>query len=153
MLGLIIANTIWILYSILEGLREGFYWHFKSGRKNSSLLKPNYLSLKVDIEIHPLFALQRGLMLLSTFGFMYYTIGLAQGIISSLCLMLIFSFFHNGMYYLVRNKLNKSIYPLRWMDQSTESTAKMTKIMTYKNRTIFMILGVLIEAFICIFYL
>ncbi len=144
MIAMIITNLIWVVYSILEGLREGFYWHFKGGSK------PSITNKNCNFEIHPIFALQRGIVLLVIGGLLYYTIGL-YSIVSVLSMMSIFSFFHNGTYYSTRNKLDSTIYPLKWRDQSTTSTAKMTKIMTYKNRTIFMILGVLTQVFIYIF--
>lgn len=144
MIAMIITNLVWVAYSILEGLREGFYWHFKGGSR------PSLSSKDCKFEIHPVFALQRGIVLLIIGGLLYYTIGL-YSIVSVLSMMLIFSFFHNGTYYSTRNKLDSMIYPLKWKDQSTTSTAKMTKIMTYKNRTLFMILGVIAQVFIYIF--
>lgn len=139
MISLILANILWILYSTLEGLREGFYWHFKSNSRRDC-----------TFEIHPIFALQRGLVLLSIGGFLYYTIGL-YSITSIINMALMFSFFHNGTYYYTRNKLDERLYPLKWKDQSSTSTAKLTKIMTYRNRMIFMALGVISEVFIYIF--
>lgn len=132
-------NIAWILYSMLEGLREGFYWHFKSHSKKDC-----------DFEIHPIFSLQRGVVL-TLIGILLYTFIGWQSIISVLSMMLIFSFFHNGTYYCTRHKLDESLYPKGWSDQSTTSTAKMTKIMTYRNRTIFMILGVLTQVFMFLF--
>ena len=139
MITLILANIIWMMYSMLEGLREGFYWHFKSTSKRDC-----------KFEIHPIFALQRGLDLLIIGGLLYYTIGI-YSLTSIIDMALIFSFFHNGTYYYTRNKLDNNLYQLKWKDQSTTSTAKLTKIMTYRNRTIFMVLGVLLEVFIYIF--
>jgi hypothetical protein len=139
MITLILANIIWMMYSMLEGLREGFYWHFKSTSKRDC-----------KFEIHPIFALQRGLVLLIIGGLLYYTIGI-YSLTSIIDMALIFSFFHNGTYYYTRNKLDNNLYQLKWKDQSTTSTAKLTKIMTYRNRTIFMVLGVLLEVFIYIF--
>ena len=132
-------NIAWILYSMLEGLREGFYWHFKSHSKKDC-----------DFEIHPIFSLQRGVVL-TLIGILLYTFIGWQSIISVLSMMLIFSLFHNGTYYCTRHKLDESLYPKGWSDQSTTSTAKMTKIMTYRNRTIFMILGVLTQVFMFLF--
>lgn len=136
---LIILNVIWVAYSILEGFREGFFWHFKTNSRR-----------ECKFEIHPIFSLQRSFVL-SILGIcLYHTIGI-YSIISILSMMLIFSFFHNGTYYYTRNKLDDKVYPLRWTAQSTTSTAIMTKIMTYRNRTIFMILGVLAQVFTYIF--
>lgn len=136
---LIITNIIWILYSLVEGLREGFYWHFKSNSKR-----------EFKFEIHPIFAFQRSLVLLTIALILAHTIGF-YSLICVAALMLVFSFFHNGSYYYTRNKLDNNVYQLRWKDQSTTSTAKMTKIMTYRNRTLFMLIGLVTEVFIYIF--
>ena len=136
---LLITNILWILYSILEGFREGFYWHYK----NTSKSKDNF-------EIHPFFASQRGIILILIGVILYFNIGW-WSILNVLGMALIFSFFHNGSYYYTRNKLDEKIYPLKWMDQSTTSTAKMTKIMTFRNRTIFMVFGVILQ-FIYLFF-
>lgn len=132
----IFANIIWILYACIDGFKDGFYWHFK----NTSL--KNY-----KFEIHPIFSLQRGIVLLAIGTSLYYTIGI-YSLLSTLSMILMFSFFHNGMYYYIRNKLDSNIYKLKWKDQSITSTAKLTKIMTYENRTIFMIIGTLLQIFI-----
>ena len=140
MLSLIVTNIVWILYSILEGFREGFFWHFKSNSRRDC-----------KFEIHPIFAAQRGIVLSIIGMYLYCNIGLLYSIVSILSMMLIFSFFHNGTYYYTRNKLDDKIYTKRWSDQSSTSTAKLTKIMTYRNRTIFMILGLLSQVFVYLF--
>lgn len=139
MMIVLFINIVWILYSMIEGLREGFYWHFKSHSKKNC-----------DFEIHPIFSLQRAAVL-SLIGILLYSFIGWQSIISVISMMLIFSFFHNGVYYYTRNKLDETLYPKGWSDQSITSTAKMTNIMTYRNRTIFMIIGVLAQVFMLLF--
>tara|TARA_R110000803_G_scaffold199045_1_gene262945 strand:- start:670 stop:930 length:261 start_codon:yes stop_codon:yes gene_type:complete len=63
----------------------------------------------------------------------------------------IFSFFHNGMMYKTRNDLNKRNYPKGWWDQSTNSTAWSTKLMTPLYRSIQLVIGLII--YIITFYL
>jgi hypothetical protein len=140
MLALILTNLIWILYSISEGFKDGFYWFFKVNSKRDC-----------SFEIHPVFAAQRGIVLTIIGSLLCGYIGITYSLYSVICMALIFSFFHNGTYYTTRNKLDDKTYPLKWSDQSTTSTAKLTNIMTYRNRTIFMILGVLSQVFIYIF--
>lgn len=139
MIAILSINIAWILYSMLEGLREGFYWHFKTNSRRDC-----------NFEIHPIFSLQRGVVL-TLIGILLYTFIGWQSIISVVSMMLIFSFFHNGTYYCTRHKLDDRLYVKGWSDQSTTSTAKMTKIMTYRNRTIFMILGMLAQVFMLLF--
>lgn len=136
---IIVINLIWILYSILEGFREGFYWHFKANSRRDC-----------NFEIHPIFSLQRGIVLLLAGWGLFLTMGWIS-VISIISMMLIFSFFHNGTYYKTRNKLDDRLYPNGWSDQSTTSTAKMTKIMTYRNRTVFMIIGIIFQIFMFLF--
>ncbi len=105
MIAMIITNLVWVAYSILEGLREGFYWHFKGGSR------PSLSSKDCKFEIHPVFALQRGLVLLVIGGLLYYTIGL-YAIASVLSMMLIFSFFHNGTY--IVSQYQNNLYIFLW---------------------------------------
>lgn len=107
-----IAFFIWIMYCILEGIREGYYWN----------LYPTY-----KFNIHSIFFIQRGLVL---------------GLLVSLNIpmliagALVFSFLHNGSYYTTRHHLNKANYPKTWWDQSTTSTSWMTKFNSPISRTI-----------------
>lgn len=131
------ALLLWILYSALEGFREGFYWHYKALGDDDN-----------TFEIHPYFAAQRGIVLI--------VIGLAllnclvwwKILLFLVGLSLIFSFIHNGCYYTTRNCLNPKIYKDRWKDQSTTSTAKLTKLMNFRNRTIFFISGLVMMLFL-----
>jgi hypothetical protein len=129
----LITNILWILYSILEGFREGFYWHFKNISKSTN-----------NFEIHPIFASQRGIILILIGSMLAFSIGWFA-ILNTVGMVLIFSFFHNGSYYSTRNRIDSNVYPLKWKSQSISSTAKMTKIMTYRNRTIFMVVGLLLQ--------
>lgn len=133
---LLIVNLLWILYSITEGFREGYYWYFKVNSRISN-----------DYEIHPIFSFQRGLVLIFI-GLILFSFVKWYSILCVISMMLTFSFFHNGMYYRTRNKLDDKIYKLKWKDQSTTSTSKMTNIMTYTNRTVFMIIGILLQLFV-----
>lgn len=137
----ILTNILWILYSVLEGFREGFYWHYKNTSKS-----------EYKFEIHPYFASQRGIILILICTILFFNVGW-WSILNTIGMTLIFSFFHNGSYYYTRNKLDNKIYTLKWMDQSTTSTAKMTKIMTFRNRTIFMIVGVILQFIYLLFRL
>lgn len=136
---------IWILYAILEGKREGIFWHH---RVRSS----DYISFKA-IDRHALFMIQRGLVLIVSGIAAYYiseSIWLALYIFVMNCL--VFSFFHNGMMYRERNEMtrivnpdkpNMWVYRKRWWDQSGSSTAKLTKFMTPTSRTIQAAIGVI----------
>lgn len=112
---------LWCMYACLEGAREGFMFH----------------NINVDNKLgrilHTEFAVQRLtiLVIVISLSFDWWVISLP----------LVFSFFHNGSYYTVRNYLNKDIYKERWFAQSATSTAITTKIFTPVVRTILAIAG------------
>lgn len=137
---LIASNLIFILYALIEGFREGFYWFFKVNSKK-----------KTEFEIHPIFAAQRGMVILLLATNVLLLTDLNSALINILSNALLFSFFHNGIYYTTRNKLDPNIYKLGWREQSTTSTAKMTKFFTYRNRTICAIIGALCTLFTILF--
>ncbi len=129
---LIASNLIFVIYAMIEGFREGFYWFFKGNSRKKS-----------EFEIHPIFAAQRGMVLALLALNVFLLTDITSSLINVLSNALLFSFFHNGVYYLTRNKLDSNIYQLGWRDQSTTSTAKMTNFFNYRNRTICAIIGAL----------
>lgn len=148
-----ICLILWIVYSIIEGKREANFWHH--------LIKSTDYKIFKDKDSHPLFAVQRGLMLVALSLVSYLIL---DSILLALYLFimncLIFSFFHNGSMYLERYKMSqmvspndssKWIYRMGWWDQSTTSTAWSTKFMTPLNRTIQVILGLAGYAIIHLF--
>lgn len=133
----IILYIIWSMYSFLEGFREAFYWDMKS--------KTSYTK---DLDLHPFFALQRGLVIVLMFMLQWNNLGWLNSFLFCVCMSIAFPFIHDGVYYTTRNYLDKKIYPKTWFDQSVTSTAKMTKIFTPTVRTACFIIGT-----ICIFFL
>lgn len=147
--------ALWIGYAVLEGKREANFWHHRVASRDYDYFK--------HIDRHPMFALQRGMVLLMMSIASYYiwdSIWLVgYGFIMN---CLVFSFFHNGMMYLERFKMSKIAYPKveeeekwvytkGWWDQSTTSTALTTRLMTPISRTIQAILGIIGYACIPLF--
>ena len=136
---------IWIGYAVLEGKREANFWHHR-------IRSTDYIAFK-DKDRHPMFAIQRGLVLGSMLlASIYILDNVWLGLYLFLMNALIFSFFHNGMMYLERHNMSKTanptdstkwIYTRGWFDQSTTSTAMTTKLMTPVSRTIQAILGII----------
>lgn len=130
-MALILVTILWIVYSILEGYREAFYFFFET----------EDLQKKVT-DLHPYFACQRIIVGgLSAF----IAVGLSNVLFTLICLVslgLMFTFLHDGMYYAQRNNLNKETYPKRWFDYSTTSTAKLDKFLNPTNRIIMFIVGI-----------
>ena len=129
MTSLLIILT-WFMYCSLEGFREGYYWHYR-----------NLVNDNKKFEIHPIFYIQRGLVLFVMGLFLLTIMSTIQSIFFIFYLMCVFSFIHNGVYYTTRNILDGRVYKLKWVDHSTTSTAIWTKFLTFRNRTIMFIIG------------
>lgn len=130
---LITTLLIWITFATVEGWREALYFHCKAGRTVKT------------IDEHIIFTGLRllvfGLIVMQDISLWYVF----------LCLVLMFPFFHDGMYYTMRNELNGDVYPLRWRDWSTTSTAKLTKWLCWENRLIFFLCGFIWYLYFTIF--
>lgn len=126
MIVIITAFLLWCVYCVLEGRREAYYYN--------SLWKGLSSIYIIPANLHPLFTIQRSIILgvICLINFDWWLISLP----------LVFSFFHNGMYYLTRHELNYRIYPKGWWDMSTTSTAFTTKLFTPVIRTTLFIVGI-----------
>lgn len=140
LLTLLIANLIWIGYSLTEGMVEGFYWHYENKSKKVC-----------DFNINPIFGLQRVLIVALTSIILTQTIGYFS-LLNIASMILMFPFFHNGTYYYTRNKLDKSVYKSRWSDES-KTIPSISPLFSYRNRTIGMVLGILTQIFVYLFLL
>lgn len=82
-----------------------------------------YPSEKKHHNLHPYFVIQRLIVLgLMTYE-VYVNFPIWETIIFTFALIFVFSFFHNGFYYLTRNKLNPEIYKKKFFDDSDTSKA------------------------------
>ena len=134
---------VWCLYAVLEGKREAEYFHYR--------LKAEDILVKEGRFTHGVWTLQRFLVLLLILIFqikelniIYFDFSLFDLICFILSLVLVFPFLHDGMYYTRRHKLNRLIYPKKWFDQSTTSTAFFTKLNTPIMRDVWFVLGVIL---------
>ncbi len=137
---IVLMNLLWIAYSLTEGIREGFYWHYENKSKRVC-----------DFDVNPMFHIQRVLVLILTGGFMVHTLGW-YSLLSLASIMMMFGFFHNGSYYYTRNKLDKEIYQKGWKDES-KTFPHLSILTTYNKRTITMCVGILAQVFIYLFLL
>lgn len=62
---------------------------------------------------------------------------------------LTFPYFHDGMYYVTRNKLNPKIYRKRWKARSYDTSALLS--FNYDGRTVLLIIGVCIHVWIYLY--
>lgn len=127
----IILLTTWIVYALLEGKRDGYYYCY---RNTSNQLKGE--------NIHWIYFTDRFiLMSLITWVHSWEYPILNTGIFA-LSLILLFSFFHNGKYYRTRKKLSHGeIYPKGWWDMSISSEALLN--LTPVSRTWLAVTGLI----------
>jgi hypothetical protein len=127
-----LANLIWILYSMSEGVREGFYNYYQllSRRKNNTSLRR-------------VFTLQRSLVLLTTAGIMFLSIG---SYFIPLAIGQLFMF-----RYFFRKSYDKTIEHLKIKDFKN-SFSKLPEIMDNKKNELVMF-GVSLQVFIYIFFI
>lgn len=134
-----ISTLLFILFVFFEAWREAIYWHVKGGGV--------YDTWKSKPEEHTLFTIQRGIFFLSLILGMIFTTHWIGILTSTIGFALIFSFIHNGFYYMFRNRLNPEVYKEGFWSQSTTSVAKLTKFMTPISRTIQFGIGISILIF------
>jgi len=125
-----IATILWILYSCMEGNREGLYWYLK--------MQANSIAKYHE---HKLWTAQRAVVL----------IGLSIVAMSPwfiLSGMLLFPLCHDGAYYAKRDRLKPGTYPKKWLDHSKTSTAFFTKYFPPNIRIASFIIGGLLNSWI-----
>lgn len=100
----------WVVACLVEGCRDGHFFH---SRMNST--KPD------NHNIHWLFTVERFIVwcLITYIYFIHHSL-FGTGVFSA-SLIMVFSFFHNSMYYYIRHKLDNNVYSKGWMDSSTTS--------------------------------
>jgi hypothetical protein len=115
-------------YFILEGEREGYFWDYK--------IKSNSVDY---INHHTTFVLQRSIFFIISFGIkLSITSNILCSILFCVGLFLIHPYYHCGMMYKVRNRLNDKIYLLGWKSNSSKTsealTDKMSILTKYSSR-------------------
>lgn len=124
------AAICWIVYSLVEGKREGLYYH---ARLNAGDLQ--------SLNEHPMFTVQRFIVSLFLLG----TLGLTYSFLSwcivpiYFCICILFPYFHDGEYYKERHLLNKAVYPLSFKDFGNGSAKND---FTYNQRLAMLISGI-----------
>lgn len=101
------CSVFFIVFSLLEGFNEATTDYFK--------IKANEV-----YNGHAIFRLNTFLVLLLIYSqTSYQTVG---------CLICMYMFLHDGMYYLRRNYLDNKVYPKKWLDQTASPIAFTDKI-------------------------
>jgi len=124
----------WIFISASFGFIEAIMFHVADYNK---LKKFN----KQYNDIHVFFTLQRIMIYIAMFTSFRHMVLLA------IPCMMVFPFFHDGVYYMMRNKLLPIIYERGFFDSpSISNTAKTS--MPFYQRALVAIIGVMIFVFI-----
>ena len=132
---IIVLTLLWIIFSCFDGFIQAHYYDLTPSEKGHK-------------NLHPFFMVIRSLFL----GIIFYEVMIVSiwelAGIFTFSLSLIFSFFHNGCYYLTRNKLNPEVYKKGFWDSSTTSEA-ILEIGT-GFRTIMAIVGLIFIYVLCL---
>lgn len=124
----VLAFIVVLGLSVIEGFREGLYYHEKCEAGH----------IENDYDEHAMFSVQRimvGALLFTLFCLidgMYFS-----AILSVLLLGPVFTLIHDSIYYEVRDAKKPGTYPDGWKSQSTTSKSKLdnAKIGKYKLST------------------
>ena len=112
---LIIVPLLWIVYSAIEGIKEGYLYNYRNTGD------PSY-----GTNLHPLFTAQRttvaaiALILFVVISKWYFSP------IPMVAFMLVFPLVHDGFYYMTRHKIDKNVYPMGFLTDKSTSTAKIS---------------------------
>lgn len=126
----------WTVFSIYEGIREAWYFHER---------------YKMAHDIHFYFSIQR---ISVGFAFMIALtsleiswLNLLDLVLTSVMMITMFVFWHDGYYYKERNNLNPTIYKKRFKDYNNSSAIFD---FTWNERLTMFVVGILIMILILI---
>lgn len=125
----ILMAITWIVYAVLEGVRDGYFYHYRN--TSTSIMTEN---------IHFIYLIQRALFWMSIIIIHGTLYNIIDTIAYAFSLAFMFSFLHNNVYYETRNRLSPGVYPKGWRSISTTSEAKME--FTFTQRTALMLFGI-----------
>lgn len=110
----IILTVCWIISALVEGARDSHFFHNRNTSTNPD--KQN---------IHWLFTVERFIVWLLIIKIYSFHSSILNTGIFGFSLILIFSFFHNGVYYKIRHQLDNNVYPKGWWDSSVTSESAL----------------------------
>jgi len=103
----IVVYILWIIYASLEGIREGYYFHYKT-------------KVATRINEHIMFTIQRAIAWIP-FSLIVLSTNQKITYLNPIFLIFLFMLPHNGFYYLTRDKLDNS-YPNGFLSNSSDSS-------------------------------
>lgn len=137
-----IIIILWIVFALISGILEGILFHKK---------KANIIWCGQDI--HVWFTLLRAIVALQLNLFVFLsTRDMRIVITTGLSFIMIFPFFHDGMYYVTRELLKKGTYPKTWLDSSWRDQTSALFSFDSKERIALLLVGACIlffQSFVC----
>lgn len=147
--------SIWIIFAAISGVFEAFLFAgwIKHGREDWEHTSHSWKSIfKHDIHITlNIIRLVVGifLALLLYRGDIQISSLVLQGSVTALASIFVFPFIHDGVYYVMRNKIDHS-YPLGFKSESTTTSAKFS--FGWKLRLSMFIGGLVMESLLMILH-
>ena len=127
--------VIWILYCIFDGLVDAFMFHkaYKANDFDNKILK---------IDIHKFLSIRRlivlGLIIIKNDP-------IPQMVVIFCCFVLVQPFFHNGVYFSIRNVLDKKVYKNSFFTtKEKDDSSALIDINDFKVRLTLFLVGVII---------
>jgi hypothetical protein len=125
--------SLWIVYSSLFGYCDAYYWYSANVAK--------YCSKNFQFkDLHPYYFWKRSIVGF-IFGILMSNETYLKVLPITLCLGMTFPLFHNGFYYLTRNKITPDVYKKGFFDMSSTSIANVN--FTFQIRFILFLVGLI----------
>jgi len=134
---IILSNLLWMLYSLFEGVREANSKHHKNLSKSL-----------IEIKSPLIYNAQR-LIVLFVINLHLWSHISYLAIFSTIAMSLMFPYIHNGTYFLIRNKLNPSIFPKKACEDCDVEIEQPSDYLSSKIRTKLFLIGLAIQIIIC----
>lgn len=130
---LLVLTALFVSYSLAEAYVEGLYQDYL------------YTLDRNHPNLHPVYMLQRCLVLYLIWSNVLPLLKFVDALMFIIALCSMYSFFHNGLLYTVRNMLTPEIYKKRWWDNKAKGTDRKKAIweLNVYVRTIMFIFGVI----------
>lgn len=110
-----LATVLYSAWAYIEGYREALYYHYKT----------RSIDYDLDRGEHNVFTAQRVISLTTMFAFVFHFLTNVECLLFLVGIVMMFMFIHDNAYYQQRHKLDPSVYPNGFNNQTTSSTSKM----------------------------
>jgi hypothetical protein len=135
---IILLTVLFIVYALTHAVTEAMYQDYL------------YVKDRQHPNLHPVYVLERCIAAYLIFDNILPVCGFKYSLWFIFALACIYSFFHNGLLYTLRNILTPEIYGKRWWDNKVKGTDRHKAIweLNVYTRTIMFIFGIAIIIYI-----